>query len=261
MKATIFIWPEQRGQISGSNSYTRLMSMAQIWLARLRAGADSVAAPGRGSRRCCRSGSGLLAPQAAGLVRVPAVITNQVRVALRWNMPSELGQEVQRVEDQFIRHWSVVICQSTLQGTRDYGPRTNLVAVPGYPVLRVGGRGRSPPAGRRTSERPSPSARRPGARSRTWRQTARHRLLEWLEMLLQQPPQVGGLRIAGAVQGQGFDTRGDHDRKGTGSAGSMAELLAWPGFQPRLGINSPATVGGNLTSARQCRPVADAGPQ
>ena len=61
MKATIFIWPEQRGQITGSNSYTRLMSMALVWLARLRAGADSVAAPGRGSRRCCRSGFGLLA--------------------------------------------------------------------------------------------------------------------------------------------------------------------------------------------------------
>jgi hypothetical protein len=41
--------------------------------------------------------------------------------------------------------------------------------------------------------------------------------LEGLEMLLQQPPQVGGLRIAGAVHGQGFDTRRDHGRKGTGS--------------------------------------------
>ena len=71
-------------------------------------------------------------------------------------------------------------------------------------------------------------------------------LLEWLETPLQQSPQVGGIRIAGAVQGQGFDTRGDHDRKGTGSAQCMAELLAWPGFQPRLGTNSPATVGGNL---------------
>ncbi len=38
-KATIFIWPEQRGQISGSISYTRLMSMAQVWLERLRIGA------------------------------------------------------------------------------------------------------------------------------------------------------------------------------------------------------------------------------
>jgi hypothetical protein len=36
-------------------------------------------------------------------------------------------------------------------------------------------------------------------------------------MLLQQPPQVGGRRMAGAVQGQGFDTRGDHGRKGSGS--------------------------------------------
>ena len=41
-------------------------------------------------------------------------------------------------------------------------------------------------------------------------------LLEGLEMLVQQPPQVGGLGIAGAVQRQGLDTRGGHDRKGTG---------------------------------------------
>jgi hypothetical protein len=50
-------------------------------------------------------------------------------------------------------------------------------------------------------------------------------LLEGLEMLLQQPPQIGGLRIAGAVQGQGFDTRGDHDRKGTGSGMVYAPSL------------------------------------
>ena len=40
MNATTFIWPEQREQAGGSISYTRLMSMAQVWLARLRAGAS-----------------------------------------------------------------------------------------------------------------------------------------------------------------------------------------------------------------------------
>ena len=37
-------------------------------------------------------------------------------------MLSELGQEFQRVEDQFIRHWSVVICQ--LSFARDQEQRT-----------------------------------------------------------------------------------------------------------------------------------------
>ena len=41
-------------------------------------------------------------------------------------------------------------------------------------------------------------------------------LLEGVEMLVQQPPQVGGLGIAGAVQRQRLDTRGRHGRKGTG---------------------------------------------
>ena len=36
-------------------------------------------------------------------------------------------------------------------------------------------------------------------------------------MPLQQPPQFCGAPDCGALQGQGFDTRGDHDRKGTGS--------------------------------------------
>ena len=39
MKAITFIWPPQRGQANGSISYTRLISMAQVWLERLRAGA------------------------------------------------------------------------------------------------------------------------------------------------------------------------------------------------------------------------------
>ena len=43
-------------------------------------------------------------------------------------------------------------------------------------------------------------------------------LLEGLEMLVQQPPQVGGLRIAGAVQRQRLDTRRRHDRKGSSAA-------------------------------------------
>jgi hypothetical protein len=35
-------------------------------------------------------------------------------------------------------------------------------------------------------------------------------------MLVQQAPQVGGLRVAGAVQREGLDTRDGHDRKGAG---------------------------------------------
>ena len=53
------------------DSYTSLMRMAQVWLARLRAGAGSAAGFGGGSRRCCRNGFSLLAPQTAGLVRTP----------------------------------------------------------------------------------------------------------------------------------------------------------------------------------------------
>ena len=41
-------------------------------------------------------------------------------------------------------------------------------------------------------------------------------LLEGGEMPVQQSPQVGGLRIAGTVEGQRLDRRGRHDRKGTG---------------------------------------------
>lgn len=42
-------------------------------------------------------------------------------------------------------------------------------------------------------------------------------LLEALEMLVQQTPQVGGMRIARAVQRHRLDTGGDHGRNGTGS--------------------------------------------
>ena len=35
MKAITFIWPPHWGQAKGSISYTRLMSMAQVWLQRL----------------------------------------------------------------------------------------------------------------------------------------------------------------------------------------------------------------------------------
>jgi hypothetical protein len=37
-EATTFIWPPQGAHVRGSIAYTRLMSMAQVWLARLRAG-------------------------------------------------------------------------------------------------------------------------------------------------------------------------------------------------------------------------------
>jgi hypothetical protein len=43
-------------------------------------------------------------------------------------------------------------------------------------------------------------------------------LLEGVEVLVQQPPQVGRLRVAGAVQREGLDARDGHDRKGTGPA-------------------------------------------
>jgi hypothetical protein len=38
-------------------------------------------------------------------------------------------------------------------------------------------------------------------------------LLEGVEVLVQQPPQIGGLRIAGAIQRQRLDTRRCHSRK------------------------------------------------
>ena len=49
-------------------------------------------------------------------------------------------------------------------------------------------------------------------------------LLEGLEMLVQQAPQVGGLRIAWAVEGQRLDTRGRHDGKGTCPARVYARI-------------------------------------
>jgi hypothetical protein len=90
MKATIFIWPEQRGQISGSTSYSRSMSMAQVWLERLRAaagpasplddtatGSTAVAAATAASAACiddpCRQVSVL-----ARLRRMPLGATDQV---------------------------------------------------------------------------------------------------------------------------------------------------------------------------------------
>ena len=45
MKAMTCIRPPHSGQASGSISYTRLMSMAQVWLARLRAGAGAAGSP------------------------------------------------------------------------------------------------------------------------------------------------------------------------------------------------------------------------
>ena len=94
IKATTFICPPHCGQASGSISYTRLMSIAQVWLARRRRRSRC------GSARldAVRGGFRRLAPHAAGLVRVPAVIADQVR-ALGRNVLRELGQEIQRRED------------------------------------------------------------------------------------------------------------------------------------------------------------------
>ena len=55
-------------------------------------------------------------------------------------------------------------------------------------------------------------------------------LLEGLEMLVQQPPQVGGLGTTGAVQRQGLDTRSDQGKKRTGSgmvytSGSLPDVF------------------------------------
>ena len=44
MKATTFITPPQLGHANGSTSYIRLISMAQVWLARRRGGAGAAAA-------------------------------------------------------------------------------------------------------------------------------------------------------------------------------------------------------------------------
>ena len=41
-------------------------------------------------------------------------------------------------------------------------------------------------------------------------------LLERVKLLVQQAPQIGGPRIAVAVQRRRLDTRGDHGRQGTG---------------------------------------------
>jgi hypothetical protein len=59
-------------------------------------------------------------------------------------------------------------------------------------------------------------------------------LLEGLEMLVQQPPQVGGLGIAGAVQRERLDARDGHDRKGTGPGMVYTPSLAqmYPFCQP-----------------------------
>ena len=68
-------------------------------LAGAAAGRSRCGLHGRGCGRRFRGGGfGRLPPQAAGLVRVPAVVADQVR-ALRRNMLRELGQEFQRVED------------------------------------------------------------------------------------------------------------------------------------------------------------------
>ena len=67
MNATTFIWPPHLGQASGSISYTRLMSMAQVWLARLRAGAACGLAA-RPDARCAEAAS------AAALRRRPRAL-------------------------------------------------------------------------------------------------------------------------------------------------------------------------------------------
>ena len=75
-------------------------------------------------------------------------------------------------------------------------------------------------------------------------------LLEGLEMLLQQPPQVGGLRIAGAVQRQRLNTRGGHDRQGTGPVLVYATPLDQMYTSCQAGRPSPAGNGPLAGTAR-----------
>ena len=70
MNEITFIVPPHCGHAKGSTSYTRLMSIAQVWSQRPLAAAACNTGGASRSRR--------LAAHAARLVRVPAVIANQV---------------------------------------------------------------------------------------------------------------------------------------------------------------------------------------
>ena len=103
---------------------------------------------GRASRLLRRNGFGLLPPQTSTLVRVPAVITNQVR-ALGWNgVPGTPGRVNSARKSSGSRSCLLVICQWSFvscrgQRTTEQGPTA--ARTPGS------GRGRSPRAGHRTS--------------------------------------------------------------------------------------------------------------
>ena len=64
-------------------------------------------------------------------------------------------------------------------------------------------------------------------------------LLEGGEVAVHQTPQVGGLRIAWAVEGQRLDRRRRHDRKGTGPVIVYALSLE-PGYTSRQAGRRPA---------------------
>ena len=118
------------GQRRRDTSKTRLMSMAQVWLARLRAGAAAAARPTR--RRLPRR------RPASGAFRGPCSSTSRDRPSVgaresgarpsaewgtRYSGSGELGQEFQRVENLVSVIRQFVSCQ--LQGTTDNGQRTN----------------------------------------------------------------------------------------------------------------------------------------
>jgi hypothetical protein len=63
-------------------------------------------------------------------------------------------------------------------------------------------------------------------------------LLEGVEMLVQQLPQIGGLRIAGTVQRQRLDTRGCHSRKSS-SWSNKATLRVRMREKAEVGLSSP----------------------
>lgn len=65
-------------------------------------------------------------------------------------------------------------------------------------------------------------------------------LLEGVKMLIQQPPQIGGLGVTGAVQRQWGDTRGGHDTQGTGPVLVYATPLDYMYTFCQAGRSSPA---------------------
>ncbi len=97
MNAITFIWPPHCEQTNGSNSYTRLISIAHVWLERLRVGPPAASTPTTRAAILPRAASAAFA-RTPCLVGIPAIVPNEMR-SLRRNVLRELGQEIQRRED------------------------------------------------------------------------------------------------------------------------------------------------------------------